>query len=85
MLKKMLDLTLSATIESQSSVSHDVLENALSQCIGGRTNDRELSERLGSHFIFETGILGIGLSRTDRFWREWAQLLAQWSSQTHSP
>jgi len=79
MLKKMHNLSLSATIESQPALSRGVIEGALSECIGGRTNDREMSERVGPHFIFETGVLGIGLSRSDRFWREWAQQLEQWS------
>ena len=81
MLKKMHDLSLSATIESQPALSTRVIEQTLSECVGGRTNDRELSDRLGSRFVFETGLLGIGLSRSDRFWREWSQLLEQWSSQ----
>ena len=81
MLKKMHDLSLSATIESQPALSPRVIEQALNECVGGRTNDRELSDRLGSRFIFESGLLGIGLSRSDRFWREWSQLLEQWSSQ----
>ena len=81
MLKKMHDLSLSATIESQPALSARVIEQALSECVGGRTNDRELSDRVGNRFVFETGLLGIGLSRSDRFWREWSQLLEQWSSQ----
>ena len=81
MLKKMHDLSLSATIESQPALSARVIEQALSECVGGRTNDRELSDRVGNRFVFETGLLGIGLSRSDRFWREWSQLLEQWGSQ----
>jgi glycosyltransferase involved in cell wall biosynthesis len=82
MLKKMNGLSLSATIESQPVLSRGVIANALEQCVGGRTNDRELSERFGGRLIFEAAVLGIGLSRSDRFWREWSQLLNQWSSQT---
>jgi hypothetical protein len=59
-----------------------VLESALDQCVGGRTNDRELSERFGSRLTFEAAVLGIGLSRSDRFWREWSQLLTRWSNDT---
>ena len=81
MLKKMHNVSLSATIESQPALSTRVIEQALNECVGGRTNDRELSDRLGSRFVFESGLLGIGLSRSDRFWREWSQLLEQWSSQ----
>ena len=58
MLKKMHDLSLSATIESQPALSTRVIEQTLSECVGGRTNDRELSDRLGSRFVFETGLLG---------------------------
>ncbi len=84
MLKKMHDVSLSATIESQPALSTRVIEQALNECVGGRINDRELSDRLGSSFVFESGLLGIGLSRSDRFWREWSQLLEQWSSQKQS-
>jgi glycosyltransferase involved in cell wall biosynthesis len=84
MLKKVSGISVSATIESQLSLPRLVIENALQHCVGGRTNDRELSERLGNHFIFEAAILGIGFSRSDRFWREWSQLLAQWSGQKQS-
>jgi glycosyltransferase involved in cell wall biosynthesis len=82
MLKKMYGLSLSATIESQPPLARGVIESALKHCAGGRTNDRELSERFGNRLTFETAVLGIGLSRSDRFWREWAQLLLQWSGQT---
>ena len=58
MLKKMHDLSLSATIESQPALSTRVIEQALSECVGGRTNDRELSDRVGNRFVFETGLLG---------------------------
>jgi hypothetical protein len=80
-LKKMHGISLSATIESRPAVPRPALESALRHCVGGRTNDRDLSERLGSGFSFEAAILGIGLSRSDRFWREWSQLLTQWSGQ----
>ena len=81
MLKKMFGLSLSATIESQPALSRAVIETGLQECVGGRTNDRELSEHAGRRFIFEAAILGIGLSRSDRFWREWSQLLLEWSGQ----
>ncbi len=84
MLKKMHGINLSATIESQLSLPRQVIESGLRHCVGGRTNDRELSEQLSRHFIFEAAILGIGLSRSDRFWREWSQLLTQWSGQKQS-
>jgi glycosyltransferase involved in cell wall biosynthesis len=84
MLKKMHGISVSATIESQLLLSRQVIENALQHCVGGRTNDRELSERLGDDFLFEAAILGIGFSRSDRFWREWSQLLTQWSGRKQS-
>jgi hypothetical protein len=81
MLKKMHGLSLSATIESRLALPRQVVEEALRHCVGGRTNDRDLNQELGSHFLFEAAILGIGLSRSDRFWQEWSQLLTQWSGQ----
>ena len=79
MLKKMHGISLSATVESRLALPRQVVEDALRQCVGGRTNDRDLNEQLGDSFVFEAAILGIGLSRSDRFWQEWSQLLTQWS------
>ncbi len=84
MLKKMHGISLSAAVESKPALPRQVVENGLRHCVGGRTNDRDLSEQLGSHFLFEAVILGIGLSRSDRFWREWSELLRQWSGQKQS-
>jgi glycosyltransferase involved in cell wall biosynthesis len=84
MLKKMHGISLSATIESKLALPRQVVESGLRHCVGGRTNDRDLSEQLGSHFLFEAVILGFGLSRSDRFWREWSNLLTQWSGQKQS-
>jgi glycosyltransferase involved in cell wall biosynthesis len=84
MLKKMHGLSLSGAIESQPVLSRGAIESALKYCIGGRTHDRELSEQAGNGFIFEAAVLGIGLSRSDRFWREWAQLLMGWSAKTQN-
>ncbi len=81
MLKKMNGISLSAAIESKLALPRPVVESGLRQCVGGRTNDRDFTEQLGSHFIFEAVILGIGLSRSDRFWGEWSELLKQWSGQ----
>src|SRR2546421_1161803 len=41
-LKKILNITVSATIEARPSLPREWIQNALSQCIGGRVKDRKL-------------------------------------------
>ena len=44
LLKKILGVTLSATIEARPPISREVIENALRHAVGGRIADRKLSE-----------------------------------------
>ena len=52
-LKKLLGLTVSATIEPRSELSREWIQIALSQCVGGRLANRGLLEQLGSSFVFD--------------------------------
>jgi hypothetical protein len=45
MLKKLLGVTVSATIEPQSELPREWIQNALSECVGGRLSSRKLVEQ----------------------------------------
>jgi glycosyltransferase involved in cell wall biosynthesis len=91
-LKKLLNVTVSATIEARPALPRDWIQNALSECVGGRLRDRQLV-RGGSFLVDKTtfrsapqqalGLIsqksGIDLTTGRRFWQEWAELLMRWS------
>ncbi len=94
MLNKLLGLTISAAIEEKPILSEPVLREALNQCVGGRSNDRELLARRGSGFLFDQTLdkpsvndIGPWLSRKAKiewtgarpFWQEWSELLIGWT------
>ena len=96
LLKKLLGITLSASIEAKPSVSREVIKNALRHAVGGRIADRRLSQHLGAPFVFDRSgsnriwvrslrwlkpLSGFDLPRRVRFWQEWANLLDRWSSE----
>jgi glycosyltransferase involved in cell wall biosynthesis len=91
-LKKLLNVTVSATIEARPALPREWIQNALSECVGGRLRDRKLV-RGGSFLVDKTtfrsapqqalGLVsqksGIDLTAGTRFWQEWADLLTRWS------
>ncbi|MEO8043732.1 MAG: glycosyltransferase [Spartobacteria bacterium] len=94
MLNKLLGLTISAAIEEKPVLSEPVLLEALNQCVGGRSNDRELLARRGSGFLFDQTLdkpsvndIGPWLTRKAKiewtgaraFWQEWSQRLIGWT------
>jgi hypothetical protein len=94
MLKKLLDVTVSATIEARSELSRNWVQNALAKCVGGRVSSRILVEQFGSPFMLDkttfrsaprkalglvTKKTGIDLTTGARFWHQWAELLSHWS------
>ena len=94
MLKKLLNVTVSATIEPRPELPRDWIENALSQCVAARLCNRKLlHQRSGSFLVDKTtfrsaprkalGLItrktGIDLTTGTRFWQEWAKLLLRWS------
>ncbi len=96
LLKKLLGITLSASIEAKPAVSREVIENALRHAVGGRIANRKLSEHLGDPFVFDRAgsrrswaqslrwlppVSTIGLTRRARYWQEWADQLDRWSSE----
>jgi len=95
LLKKLLGISLSASIEAKPPVSREVIENALRHAVGGRIADRKLSEHLGDPFVFDHAaskrvwarslswlkpVSRIDLTRRAHSWQEWADLLNRWSS-----
>ena len=94
MLKKLLGVTISATIEPRSELPREWVQNALSECVGGRLSSRKLVEQLGSAFFLDkttfrsaprktlgqiTQKTHIDLTTGSRFWQQWAELLLRWS------
>src|SRR6478672_8911057 len=45
MLKKLLGVTVSATIEPRSELTREWIQNALSECVGGRLSSRKMVEQ----------------------------------------
>src|SRR5712671_547512 len=94
MLKKLLGLTISATIEPRSELSREWIQNALCECVGGRLSSRKLVEQRGGVFFLDkttfrsaarktlgqiTQKTHIDLTTGSRFWQQWAELLLRWS------
>src|SRR6266403_6295033 len=94
MLKEVLDVTVSATIEPRSELSREWIQNALSECVGGRLSSRKLVEQRGGAFFLDkttfrsatrktlgqiTQKTHIDLTTGSRFWQQWAELLLRWS------
>jgi glycosyltransferase involved in cell wall biosynthesis len=93
-LKKLLGLGISAAIEEKPVLSEQIILDALDQCVGGRSIDRELLARRGSGFLFDQTLekpsvndIGPWLTRKARvewtgarsFWQEWSQQLIGWT------
>jgi hypothetical protein len=96
MLKKLLNITVSATIEARPELPQNWIHHALSECVGGRLADRKLLDGRGTSFLVDKTTLrsgprkalrlmthktGIDLTTGTRFWQEWAKLLMQWSGE----
>jgi len=94
MLKKPLGVTVSATIEPRSELPHKWIQNALSECVGGRLSSRKMVEQGGDTFFLDkttfrsapqktlgqiTQKTHIDLTTGSRFWQQWAELLLRWS------
>jgi glycosyltransferase involved in cell wall biosynthesis len=95
MLKKLLGVTVSVTIEPRSELPREWIWNALSECVGGRLSSRKLVEQLGGAFFVDkttfrsaprktlakiTRKTRIDLTTGSRFWQQWAERLLGWSA-----
>ena len=96
MLKKLLGVTVSATVEPRSVLPREWIQNALSECVGGRLSSRKLLQQLGGAFSLDkttfrsagrktlgqiTRRTHIDLTTGSRFWQQWAELLLSWSGE----
>jgi hypothetical protein len=94
-LKRLLGVTVSATIEPRSELSRECIQNALSECVGGRLSNRKLIEELDGSFVLDKTTFRsaprkalalinqkthIDLTTGSSFWQQWADLLFRWSS-----
>lgn len=94
MLRKLLAVRVSATIEPGSVLPHEWIQKALSECRGGRLNSRKLVEQSGDAFFVDKTTFRSALKKTlgqitqkthidlttgSRFWQQWAELLLRWS------
>ena len=94
-LKKLLNVTVSATIEPRPELPRAWIQDALSECVGGRLSNRKLIEQRDSSFLSDKttfrstprkalGLItqksGIDVAAGPGFWRQWAELLLRWSS-----
>ena len=95
LLKKMLGVSLSASIEAKPAFSREAIENALQHAVGGRIADQKLSEQIGAPFFFDRAasnqplvrglrwlkpVSRIDLTRPRSFWQEWINRLDHWSA-----
>jgi glycosyltransferase involved in cell wall biosynthesis len=77
-LQKLIDVTVSATIEPRTELQRDWVKAALPRCVGGRVHDRKLLETQNGSFVLDkTG--GFHLTGRTKFWQQWAELLLRWS------
>ncbi|MEY2574782.1 MAG: hypothetical protein QOF80_269 [Verrucomicrobiota bacterium] len=95
LLKKILGVSLSASIEARPALSRETIENALQHALGGRIADRKLSEQIGAPFFFDRPgsnhpivrglrwlkpVSRIDLTRPASFWQEWVNRLKHWGA-----
>jgi glycosyltransferase involved in cell wall biosynthesis len=93
-LKKLLAVTVSGTIEPRSELPREWIQNALAECVGGRLSNRKLVEQLDGSFLLDKttfrsaprktlGLINqktrIDLTTGSSFWQQWADLLLRWS------
>ena len=93
-LKKLLGVTVSATIEPRSELPREWIQKALAECVGGRLSNRKLVEQLDGSFLLDKttfrsaprkmlGLINqktrIDLTTGSSFWQQWADLLLRWS------
>lgn len=95
LLKKILGVSVSASIEAQPALSRETLESSLQHALGGRIADRRLSEQIGAPFFFDRPasnhpivrglrwlkpVSRIDLTRPASFWQEWVNRLNHWGT-----
>ena len=96
LLKKLLGITLSASIEAKPQLSFEVIQNSLRHAVGGRVADSKLLKQLGPPFVLDQANNNrfwrrslrwlmpnsrIESPRHRRFWQEWAVTSASWNTE----
>ncbi len=77
-LKKLLNVTVSATIEPRPELPRAWIEDALSGCVGGCLTRRKLLDAQNDSFVLDK-TSGFHLTGRAKFWQQWSQLLLRWS------
>jgi hypothetical protein len=77
-LKKLLGVTVSATIERRPELPRAWIEEALLACVGGRLTHRKLLDARDGSFVLDK-TSGFHLTGRAKFWQQWSQLLLRWS------
>ncbi len=95
LLKKILGVSLSASIEAQPALSREAIESSLEHALGGRIANRKLSQTIGAPFFFDRPASNhpivrglrwlkpmsrIDLTRPASFWQEWVNRLNHWGT-----
>src|SRR5207245_1710865 len=84
MLKRLCDVTVSATIEPRPELARGWIEYALGKCVGGRLSNRKLLEAQNGRFVLDK-TSGFHLTGRAKFWQQWAELLLRWSCSDRKP
>ena len=92
LVRKILGVTVSATVEEEAGLSRRVLEELLYHCVGGRVGDEQLAARLRGSFLYDLAlarrgwfprmvqkIARLGPGNRSQFWDKWAEHLLRWS------
>lgn len=86
MLKHLLGVTVSVALEAAPILSDDILFEALDQCAGARSSNRELLAHRGRGFLFDPTQADSWLARKwtggRSFWQEWSEQLLTWTRPT---
>jgi glycosyltransferase involved in cell wall biosynthesis len=77
-LKRLLNVTVSATIEPRPELPRAWLHDALRECVAARLNDRKLLEARHPTFV-PNKTSGLHLTGRAKFWQQWAELLLRWN------
>jgi hypothetical protein len=77
-LKKLLDVTVSVTIEPRPELPRAWIEEALLECVGGRLTHRKLHNAQNGSFVLDK-TSSFHLTGRAKFWQQWSQLLLRWS------
>jgi hypothetical protein len=86
LVRKMLGVTVSATVEEEAGLSRRVVEDLLNHCTGGRVGDEQLAAQLRGSFLYDPPfarrhwftsifrkIAPLGRRNRSQLWDKWAE------------